>query len=268
MNKEMFISSSPHETKVAVCEDGQLVEIYFERDTDVGLVGGIYTGRVNRVLPGMQSAFVDIGLERDAFLYVSDFSLQDQDEFEGVLDESQARGAAIEVETPKPAPETGSTAGPEKPEPGSQIPTASEAAQPAEAQKRPAITVAAAQPPSTDSAPPRHAGPPAEPYGEGRDFHHRSHRGRRRRGRRGRGGFGDRRQERRPGPPAEAPGAERPIGTEDFEILPGESLAKHRHPSTEESALPTDSARTAIEESGSEFTTPRDTTDFNAPAYD
>src|SRR5574337_885232 len=235
MNKEMFISSSPHETKVAVCEDGQLVEVYFERDTDVGLVGGIYKGRVNRVLPGMQSAFVDIGLERDAFLYVSDFSLQDQDEFEGVLDESQARGAAIEVETPKPAPETGTTAAP---------------------------------PPSTDSAPPRHAGPPAEPYGEGRDFHHRSHRGRRRRGRRGRGGFGDRRQERRPGPPAEAPGAERPIGTEDFEILPGESLAKHRHPSTEESALPTDSARTAIEESGSEFTTPRDTTDFNAPAYD
>ena len=74
MSKEMYISSSPHETKVAVLEDDQLVEVYFERDTDVGLVGGIYKGRVSRVLPGMQSAFVDIGLERDAFLYVSDFS--------------------------------------------------------------------------------------------------------------------------------------------------------------------------------------------------
>ncbi len=67
MAKEMYISSSPHETKVAVLEDDQLVEVYFERDTDVGLVGGIYKGRVSRVLPGMQSAFVDIGLERDAF---------------------------------------------------------------------------------------------------------------------------------------------------------------------------------------------------------
>ncbi|MGB7592992.1 MAG: hypothetical protein WBO19_17295, partial [Terriglobia bacterium] len=72
MSKEMFISSSPHETKLAVVEDDQLVEVYYERDTDVGLLGGIYKGRVSRVLPGMQSAFVDIGLERDAFLYVSD----------------------------------------------------------------------------------------------------------------------------------------------------------------------------------------------------
>src|SRR5574340_912785 len=73
MPKELFIASSPHETKVAVLDDDQLVEVYYERDTDVGLVGGIYKGRVTRVLPGMQSAFVDVGLERDAFLYVSDF---------------------------------------------------------------------------------------------------------------------------------------------------------------------------------------------------
>src|SRR5213593_633896 len=72
MSKELFISSSPHETKVAVLENDQLVEVYYERDTDVGLVGSIYKGRVNRVLPGMQSAFVDCGLERDAFLYVAD----------------------------------------------------------------------------------------------------------------------------------------------------------------------------------------------------
>ncbi|TAM81422.1 MAG: Rne/Rng family ribonuclease [Acidobacteria bacterium] len=267
MNKEMFISSSPHETKVAVCEDGQLVEVYFERDTDVGLVGGIYKGRVNRVLPGMQSAFVDIGLERDAFLYVSDFSLQDQDEFEGVLDESQARGATIEVEPRKPAAEAGAAAAPEKPEAGRHVPAGDEAAEPAEAHERPAVT-AAVQPPPTDSAPPRHSGPHTEPYGEGGDFHRRSHRGRRRRGRRGRGGFGDRRQERHAEPPAETPGPERKAESDDFEILPGESLARHRHPSTEESASSADTARNAAGGSGSEFTSSRGTTDFNASASD
>ena len=91
MSKEMYISSSPHETKVAVLEDDQLVEVYFERDTDVGLVGGIYKGRVSRVLPGMQSAFVDIGLERDAFLYVSDFFYEDQEEYDKVFEEAEAR---------------------------------------------------------------------------------------------------------------------------------------------------------------------------------
>ncbi len=74
MSKEMIISSSRHETKIALTEDGQVVEVYVEREKEVGLVGSIYKGRVSRVLPGMQSAFVDIGLDRDAFLYVSDFS--------------------------------------------------------------------------------------------------------------------------------------------------------------------------------------------------
>src|SRR5690348_3989724 len=73
MNKELFVSSTPHETKVAIVEDDQLAEIYFERENEYTLAGSIYKGRVTRVLPGMQSAFVDIGLERDAFLYVSDF---------------------------------------------------------------------------------------------------------------------------------------------------------------------------------------------------
>src|ERR1019366_3703019 len=91
MTKEMYISSSPHETKVAVLEDDQLVEVHFERDTDVGLVGGIYKGRVSRVLPGMQSAFVDIGLDRDAFLYVSDFFYEDQEEYDKVFEEAEAR---------------------------------------------------------------------------------------------------------------------------------------------------------------------------------
>src|SRR6266550_4214786 len=73
MTKELFVSSTPHETKVGMVEDDQLAEIYLERENEYTLAGSIYKGRVTRVLPGMQSAFVDIGLERDAFLYVTDF---------------------------------------------------------------------------------------------------------------------------------------------------------------------------------------------------
>src|ERR1035438_6294121 len=109
MSKEMYISSSPHETKVAVLEDDQLVEVYFERDTDVGLVGGIYKGRVSRVLPGMQSAFVDVGLDRDAFLYVSDF-YEDQEEYDKVFEEAEARATKFttqegQVVAPAPPPD-------------------------------------------------------------------------------------------------------------------------------------------------------------------
>src|SRR5512135_1757150 len=85
MSKELFVSSTPHETKVAIVEDDQLAEIYFERENEYTLAGSVYKGKVTRVLPGMQSAFVDIGLERDAFLYVTDFLEEqgdDQEEFE------------------------------------------------------------------------------------------------------------------------------------------------------------------------------------------
>jgi ribonuclease G len=82
MNKELYVSSTPHETKVALVEDDALAEVYFERENEYTLAGSIYKGRVTRVLPGMQSAFVDIGLERDAFLYVSDFLDLEEDEDE------------------------------------------------------------------------------------------------------------------------------------------------------------------------------------------
>ena len=72
MNKEMIISSSSHETRVAILEDDQVVEVFIEREHSRGVVGNVYKGRVSKVLPGMQSAFVDLGLERDAFLYVTD----------------------------------------------------------------------------------------------------------------------------------------------------------------------------------------------------
>jgi len=85
MTKELFVSSTPHETRVGMVEDDQLAEIYLERENEYTLAGSIYKGRVTRVLPGMQSAFVDIGLERDAFLYVSDFmELHEEDEIEDI----------------------------------------------------------------------------------------------------------------------------------------------------------------------------------------
>src|SRR4051795_12917252 len=68
----MLIESDPHQTRIAVLEDDRLTEIFVERHRHRGLVGNVYKGRVTRVLPGMQAAFVDVGLERDAFLYVSD----------------------------------------------------------------------------------------------------------------------------------------------------------------------------------------------------
>ncbi|GAC1681928.1 MAG: hypothetical protein PVS2B2_20870 [Candidatus Acidiferrum sp.] len=85
MSKELVISASSHERRVAILEEGQLVEIYIEREKEFALVGSIYKGRVTRVLPGMQSAFVDIGLDGDAFLYVSDVfeNLEDYDHGHG-----------------------------------------------------------------------------------------------------------------------------------------------------------------------------------------
>src|SRR5580693_7400921 len=83
MSKELVISANRHETKVALIEDDQLVEVYFQRANEYSLAGSIHKGRVTRVLPGMQSAFVDLGLERDTFLYVSDF-LEEHDDIDKV----------------------------------------------------------------------------------------------------------------------------------------------------------------------------------------
>src|SRR5690242_3992725 len=87
MNKEMIISSAPHETRVAILEDDQVVEIFIEREHSRGVVGNIYKGRVSKVLPGMQSAFVNLGLERDAFLYVTDVISPSEAELEDDEDE-------------------------------------------------------------------------------------------------------------------------------------------------------------------------------------
>ena len=108
MNKELYVSTTPHETKVGITEDDQLAEIYLERENEYTLAGSIYKGRVTRVLPGMQSAFVDIGLERDAFLYVSDFmDLEQQDED---LDEAIPANRPVMEARPRPGLEAGGPA--------------------------------------------------------------------------------------------------------------------------------------------------------------
>src|SRR5450755_1573653 len=108
MNKELFVSSTPHETKVGLVEDDLLAEVYLERENEYTLAGSIYKGRVTRVLPGMQSAFVDIGLERDAFLYVSDFmDLEQQDED---LDEAIPANRTVMEARPRNGVEAGGPA--------------------------------------------------------------------------------------------------------------------------------------------------------------
>ena len=70
--QDILINWTPQETRVAIVEHGAVQDLYIERTLERGLVGNIYAGRVARVLPGMQSAFIDIGLERAAFLHVAD----------------------------------------------------------------------------------------------------------------------------------------------------------------------------------------------------
>jgi len=82
MNEEILINITALETRVALVENGVLQEIYIERERSKGIVGNIYKGTVVRVLPGMQAAFIDIGLDRASFLHVSDIFLQDEDGME------------------------------------------------------------------------------------------------------------------------------------------------------------------------------------------
>jgi ribonuclease G len=87
VSKEVLINVTPQETRVAILENGMLHELYIERSRNRGLVGNVYKGRVARVLPGMEAAFIDIGLERAAFLHVSDMamSMKQQAESNGHL---------------------------------------------------------------------------------------------------------------------------------------------------------------------------------------
>src|SRR5262245_17916140 len=131
MSKELVISATSHERRVAILEEGQLVEIYIEREKEFALVGSIYKGKVTRVLPGMQSAFVDIGLDGDAFLYVSDVfeNLEDYDHGHG-SESSHGNGHA---------PQNGEAAAPIEVLPGE---TLSRAQEPASAESAEALAEA------------------------------------------------------------------------------------------------------------------------------
>jgi len=109
MAKELVISATPHETRVAILEEGQLCEFYVEREKEFALVGSIYKGRVTRVLPGMQSAFVEIGLDSDAFLYVSDF-LEEIEELDHVVTTIEEKVQKMEEQGGQALPPVGSGA--------------------------------------------------------------------------------------------------------------------------------------------------------------
>src|SRR5688572_20528662 len=94
MQKEMIISAGGHETMVAILEEDLVTEIFVERERHRGVVGNIYKGRVSKVLPGMQCAFIDIGLERDGFLYVSDVvnTIEEFDRLDSEDEEEESAG--------------------------------------------------------------------------------------------------------------------------------------------------------------------------------
>ena len=99
MKQEIYISSTPQESRIALMEDGLLAEFLIERKEEMGVAGNIYKGKVARVLPGMQAAFIDMGMEKAGFLHASDFSSEPGD--------AQLLNAADEVEfaePPKPQP--------------------------------------------------------------------------------------------------------------------------------------------------------------------
>jgi ribonuclease G len=259
MSKELVISATPHETRVAIVEDGLLCEIYIEREKEFALVGSLYKGRVTRVLPGMQSAFVDIGLDSDAFLYVSDF-LEHLEDYDHVAAPVEAKVQKMERPGDEVFPPS-TTNG------GVTIELVAELEPQAAAPATPAITplegetIQAAAATSAVSEPSPQPVPPVQHTQ--RPFEQRNNRGNDRGHDRGRGGFGDRggrggrnrrwgrqggggrdRGPRRDLPPSkyasprpfdskpqEAAPYEPPPVDPNYEpiILPGESLAKYKN---------------------------------------
>ncbi len=262
MNKELFVSSTPHETKVGLVEDDLLAEIYLERENEYTLAGSIYKGRVTRVLPGMQSAFVDIGLERDAFLYVSDFmELEEHDE-----DVTDVVPANRGVQDMRPQPARTEDASPDVQDAGEAPAAAEEFEGAASGEFEGGSGQADAQP--SLAAP---AGPETS---SGRDAERGGWRGRRRRrgGRRdgrsdvGRGDGRERGTEPRvaapvveSAPPAAIPRHQESARSQQFGppagyqpiILPGESISKYRGLSQPPASQPS-SAREGREEDQAE----------------
>src|SRR5438128_2400779 len=103
MTKEMIVSSNGHETMVAILEDDQVAEVFVERERHRGVVGNVYKGRVSKVLPGMQSSFIDLGLERDGFLYVTDV-VDTMEEFDKLESGDDEPGNSRDRDRDKPPP--------------------------------------------------------------------------------------------------------------------------------------------------------------------
>jgi ribonuclease G len=249
MSKELVVSSTRHETRVALIEDDQVVEIYYQREKEYSLAGSIHKGRVTRVLPGMQSAFVDIGLDRDAFLYVSDF-FEDNDEYDKVVSSVEDKVLKLEKGDGAPAPAPASAPAPES------------AAATGEAVTEATGTVEPASPAAAVSTPEPRTGERdlrSDPRNDNRGDR-RGHRSRRRRNRGGRGGLPESKyfspRTRPEGPPAEVAEAGE-SSEEEFPVLPGESLAKYganegaestpAYPDEEPEAEPVEATEPAVE---------------------
>src|SRR5215475_12709935 len=106
MTKEMIISSNGHETIVAILEDDLVAELFVERERNRGVVGNVYKGRVSKVLPGMQSSFIDLGLERDGFLYVAEVidTLEEFEKLEAGDEDKDPKDAKEAKEESRPQP--------------------------------------------------------------------------------------------------------------------------------------------------------------------
>jgi ribonuclease G len=250
MSKELVVSATPHETRVAIVEDGQLCEIYVEREKEFALVGSIYKGRVTRVLPGMQSAFVDIGLDSDAFLYVTDF-LENLEEYDHIVTSVEEKVQKMEAQGGQVFAPAAAPAGPAEP---------SEAPAPlAEVGPETGANNAEAAPAEADSGPRNVSSAFQRPSPPGRFDRGGFDRGRDRGGRRRRGRGRGRDRDRRPSfghgrelPPSKfaphrpyeppPPPAEEPI------LLPGESLAKYRDRAPVAPAAPVQETAAVAEE--------------------
>jgi ribonuclease G len=247
MSKELVISATPHETRVAIVEDGLLCEIYIEREKEFALVGSLYKGRVTRVLPGMQSAFVDIGLDSDAFLYVGDF-LEHLEEYDHVPAPAE-KPQRVEQPSPDVFPPSTIHGGVGQESNFSSQPATSAGEMLDEAIHSPSAEEAQGSPTQVPSSLPQQ--PPVQrnqpPYQQRHDRGRGNDRGNDRGGRGGRnrrwgkqGGGRDRRPNRElPSAKYAAPSApdSRPRESQPYEppaedyvpiILPGESLAKYR----------------------------------------
>ena len=236
MSKELVVSSNRHETKLAVLEDGQLVEVFFQRANEYSLVGSIHKGRVTRVLPGMQSAFVNIGLERDAFLYVSDFFEETGEDYERLGTGSTAGGD----ERRRGRGDRGGDRG-ERHERVERQPSREPRVSVSAVGQDVSASTEAGEAPAAEGLAPSEAGGPAR-EGQGSEDRRGGRRGRRRR-RGGRGGFPDQKfaaagsvTEEEETSAVAAPEEEPEIAEatsagyaeEEQLVLPGESLAKYR----------------------------------------